>query len=80
MRNDLKRSLVIDELNMAIENCSPAEGLVHHSDRGCQYTTLAFGKRLRESGIVSSVGSVGDCLFTGYSTRESRTRVQSFPG
>jgi len=37
------------------------EGLVHHSDHGCQYTSLAFGRRLRDTGIVGSMGSVGDC-------------------
>ena len=36
-------------------------GLVHHSDHGSQYTSLAFGQRLRESGIAASMGSVGDC-------------------
>ncbi len=60
MRNDLKTELVLDALNMAIENRKPGPGLVHHSDHGCQYTSLAFGKRLRDSGIVSSMGSVGD--------------------
>jgi putative transposase len=34
--------------------------LVHHSDRGCQYTALAFGQRLRDAGIAPSMGSVGD--------------------
>jgi putative transposase len=33
---------------------------VHHSDRGSQYTSLAFGKTLRESGLVASMGSRGD--------------------
>jgi len=37
------------------------EGLVHHSDHGCQYTSLAFGRRLRDTGIVGSTGSVADC-------------------
>jgi putative transposase len=60
MRKDLKTELVVDALNMAIENRKPGPGLVHHSDHGSQYTSLAFGKRLRESGIVSSMGSVGD--------------------
>jgi transposase InsO family protein len=35
-------------------------GLVHHSDRGSQYTSLAFGKTLRESGLGASMGSRGD--------------------
>jgi putative transposase len=47
---------------MAIWNRRPAAGLVHHSDQGCQYASLAFGRRLREAGLVASMGSVGDCF------------------
>ena len=50
MRTDLKTELVLHALNMAIDNRKPGPGLVHHSDQGSQYTSLAFGKRLRESG------------------------------
>ena len=60
MRSDLKTELVLDALNMAIKTRRPGKGLVHHCDHGCQYTSLAFGKRLSESDIVSSMGSVGD--------------------
>jgi putative transposase len=35
---------------------------VHHSDQGCQDTSLAFGRRLHEAGLVASMGSVGDCF------------------
>ena len=35
---------------------------MHHSDQGCQYTSLAFGARCRESGVALSMGSVGDCF------------------
>jgi len=34
--------------------------VIHHSDHGCQYTSLAFGTRLREAGIAASRGTVGD--------------------
>jgi putative transposase len=37
-------------------------GLVHHSDQGAQFTSLAFGSRLRQLGIRASMGSVGDCF------------------
>ncbi len=40
-------------------------GLVHHSNAGSQYTSLAFTEALIESGIAGSIGSVGDCLLTG---------------
>jgi transposase InsO family protein len=35
-------------------------GLVHHSDRGTQYTSIRYTERLEEAGIAPSVGSVGD--------------------
>src|SRR5262249_15650948 len=39
---------------------SPAE-VIHHSDQGCQYTSIEFGKRCREEGVHPSMGTVGDC-------------------
>jgi putative transposase len=62
MADHLRTELVLDALDMAIWNRRPPPGLVHHSDQGCQYTSLAFGRRLRDSGIVASMGSVGDCF------------------
>jgi putative transposase len=52
--------LVTRALDMALLARRPAAGLIHHSDQGCQYTSLAFGRRLREAGISASMGSVGD--------------------
>jgi putative transposase len=60
MRDDLKADLVVDALAMAITRRRPPPGLVHHSDRGSQYTSLTFGKTLRESGLLASMGSRGD--------------------
>lgn len=60
MRDDLKADIVIDALGMAATMRKPGPGLVHHSDRGGQYRSLAFGKTLRESGIMASMGSRGD--------------------
>jgi len=59
MRNDLKAELVVDALAMATTRRRPPTGLVHHSDRGSQYTSLTFGKTLRESELVQSLGRVG---------------------
>ena len=42
--------------------CFTATGIVHHSDAGSQYTSLAFTAELRESGILGSIGTVGDAL------------------
>jgi putative transposase len=61
MRADLGTDLVVEALDMAIYRRAPAGGLIHHSDQGCQYTSLAFGRRCEQAGIVASMGSVGDC-------------------
>ena len=61
MADHLRAALVVDGLAMASGNRRPEAGLVHHSDRGCQYTSLAFGAALREAGILPSMGAVGDC-------------------
>lgn len=57
----MRAELVLAALDMAIERRRPAPGLIHHSDHGSQYTSLAFGRRLRQAGILPSMGSVGDC-------------------
>jgi len=62
MAAHLRTELVLDAFNMAVWNRRPDGELVHHSDHGCQYTSLAFGRRLREAGIVGSMGTVGDCF------------------
>jgi transposase InsO family protein len=53
--------LVIDAFGMAAHRRQPVAGqVIHHSDRGCQYTSYAFGSRLRDSGVLASMGSVAD--------------------
>jgi putative transposase len=59
MATHLRTELVVDALQMAVWRRNPAAGLIHHSDQGVQYTSLSFGKRLEEAGIVPSRGSVG---------------------
>jgi putative transposase len=56
---DLRAQLVVDALNMAIGRRRPRE-VIHHSDQGSQYTSVAFGLRCREAGVRPSMGSVGD--------------------
>ena len=60
MRNDLQADLVVDALGMAVTRRKPTGGVVHHSDSGSQYTSLAFGATLRDSGVMASMGSRGD--------------------
>jgi putative transposase len=60
MEDHLRTELVLSALDMALEQRRP-EGVIHHSDQGCQYTSFAFGRRCREQGVRPSMGSVGDC-------------------
>jgi putative transposase len=60
MRSDLTTRLVLDALDMAIWQRRPS-GVVHHSDQGTQYTSIAFGLRYRAAGVVPSMGTAGDC-------------------
>jgi putative transposase len=55
----LRTELVLDALEMAVGQRRP-RGVIHHSDQGSQYTSLAFGKRCGEAGVRPSMGSVGD--------------------
>ena len=59
MATHLRTELVVDALQMAIARRKPAPGLVYHSDRGAQYTSLSFGKRLENEGFLPSMGRVG---------------------
>lgn len=53
-------SLVVNALGMAIENRQPEATLIH-SDHGTQFTSWAFTQRAIDSGLVPSMGSIGDC-------------------
>jgi len=59
MASHLRTELVLAALDMAVAQRRPT-GVIHHSDQGCQYTSLAFGRRCREAGVRPSMGSVGD--------------------
>jgi putative transposase len=60
METHLRTELVLDDLNMALWRRRPSS-VIHHSDQGCQYTSIAFGKRCKEAGVRPSMGSAGDC-------------------
>jgi putative transposase len=51
--------LVLAALNMAIAQRRPTD-VIHHSDQGSQYTSIAFGQRCKKMGVRPSMGSVGD--------------------
>ena len=59
MATTLATKLVLDALDMALWQRRPKD-VIHHSDQGSQYTSLAFGNRCREAGVRPSMGSVGD--------------------
>ena len=59
MDTNMRTELILDALQMAVTQRQP-RGVIHHSDRGSQYTSYAFGKRCKEAGIMPSMGSVGD--------------------
>jgi len=61
METYLRTELVLSALNMALGQRRPA-AVIHHSDQGSQYTSLAFGKRCEQTGVRPSMGSVGDCF------------------
>lgn len=62
MADHMRAELVVEALEMAVWQRKPAPGLIHHSDRGGQYTALVFGQRCRQAGIEVSMGRRGCAL------------------
>ena len=62
MSTRLTTDIAIDALNMAISQHPPAPGLIHHSDRGCQYASHRYRRRLDEIEALASMSRKGDCL------------------
>lgn len=62
MADHMRAELVVDALQMGLARRRPEAGLIHHSDQGSQYVSLAFGQRARDVGIAVSMGSRGDCF------------------
>ena len=82
MDRNMSRYLVIDALRMAIGRRQPDRGLVHHSDRGPQYTSDEFLAELKQNGITPSMSGSGNCYdnavvesFFGVLKRERVNRV-----
>jgi putative transposase len=59
LADHLRTSLVLAALDIALVAREPAAGLIHHSDRGTQYTSVALGERLARAGIAASMGAPG---------------------
>ncbi len=63
MADHLRTELILDAVGMAIQHRKPIrDQLIHHSDRGSQYTSFEFGRTLRSCGVLASMGSVADCF------------------
>ena len=61
MGTTLHTELVVEAFEMAVRR-RQAKGAIAHSDRGCQYTSLTYGRRIREAGLIQSMCSRGDCF------------------
>jgi putative transposase len=72
----MRITLVLDALRMALHQRGPGADveLVHHSDRGSQYTSIDYGQTLADHGVLASVGSVGDA----YDNALAESFVDSF--
>jgi putative transposase len=62
MADHMRSELVVDALQMALARRQPEAGLIHHSDQGSQFVSLAFGQACGKAGIARSMGSRGDCF------------------
>lgn len=60
MGSHLRTALMLQALDMALAQRHPTSAVIHHSDQGCQYTSVAFGRRCRDARVQPSMGSVGD--------------------
>ena len=68
--------LVLNALNMAASQRKPSS-VIHHSDQGSQYTSLAFGKRCDALGVKPSMGTVGDAYENEVSVQANLQRKLS---
>ena len=62
MAEHMRADLVVDALQMALGRRKPEAGVIHHSDQGSQYVSLAFGQKARDAGIAISNGLAGRLL------------------
>ena len=61
MADHLRTELALDALHMALRTRRPGAGLVHHTDRGSQYTAAAYQETLAARGVIASMSRRGDC-------------------
>jgi putative transposase len=88
----ITRELALSALNMAVQQRRPFPGLLHHSDRGSQYTCLDYQAELARHGLQVSMSRRGDCYdnavaesffstlkaeLKGYGHHETRRQAQT---
>ena len=61
MANHMRTELVINALTMALGTRAPEKDLLHHSDRGSQYASIAYQRALKQHGIAVSMSRRGEC-------------------
>lgn len=62
MADHMRTELTLTALDMAVIQEQPTPGLMHHSDRGSQYTSADYRQRLADSGMTASMSRTGNCL------------------
>lgn len=85
MADHMRAELVVSAFEMAVAARRPPPGLVHHSDHGSQYTSYTFGKKLRDAGVLASMGRVRTCYDNAVAEslfatlKKDRTNRRSWP-
>ncbi len=74
MADHLRTALPLDALAMALRSRRPSPGLVHHTDRGGQYTAADYQTRLASASLVCSMSRAGECLDNAMAERFFATR------
>ncbi len=60
--NRMNTDMVMAALNQAIADRNNPKDVIHHSDRGVQYLSIRYTSRIRDSGIIASVGITSECI------------------
>jgi transposase InsO family protein len=66
LTDHLRAEAVQEALNQAVQGQDPDEGLISHSDRGCQYASAGYRQMLEELGITASMSRRGNCYDNAY--------------
>jgi transposase InsO family protein len=75
MATHVRATLVVDALNMALARRRPGPGLIHHSDQGGQYVSLAFGVQCARPGSLSTSRPKSSHIHQDQTTNDLTTRV-----